>query len=734
MYGNMIAVAVRTTTWVLLTSLAAGCSNTPVPGDNAQTAVSSARTLADLQVVDCLLSGQVRKLGQQMTFLTAGRAIKTTAADCAIRGGEYVAYDRSNYATALQVWLPQAQAGDATAQNYVGEIYEKGLGTTPDFGQAAQWYRKAAGQGHTRAQINLAYLYEKGQGVQKDFAEALRLYRQASGLGEGIALDTGEIGQLQQALTRSRQSEASLREELASTRRQLEQSRAALRKRKADAALQERRWEQSRRTWTQEQQQARVAGDDAGVRRLQEQLDVQAAQVRKSREDIARLEQEAARYKEQAQALAAKQPAGGRNSQDTAPMTEAGTRWSSDRTDATAQRDTAPDTPEPGLTGPRLEFIGPRIEIIEPPITLNRGLGAKIKVNTAMERSLLGKATSSLGIRELTVNGQATTFDDRGLFRTAVRVQSPDTPVTVVAIDKGGKRVNVQFQFVVERGTEEQKTPLPTAATASTGEGKYYALLIGNNDYAHLSTLNTPVHDVQALGQVLQTRYGFSVTPVINATRWQTLSALHALRAKLADNDNVLIYYAGHGDIDKVNQRGHWLPVDAERSNPANWISNVEVTDAINLMPARRILVIADSCYAGTLTRSALTQLANDATSPEQQARWVRALSSKRSRTVLSSGGEVPVPDSAGADPQHSQFAAALLQVLSSNREMLEGGRLYREVAARLAFKGQGDRGTQVPGYAPVKYAGHEAGDFVFVPATQNLSDNAKVEPAFVGR
>ncbi|WP_166804973.1 tetratricopeptide repeat protein [Nitrosococcus wardiae] len=101
----------------------------------------------ELLIVDCLLPGQVRKLGQQFTYLTPRRPIKTTIIDCEIRGGEYVAYDRANYATALKIWLPKAQEGDPAAQTYVGEIYEKGLGVKADYELAFHWYQKAAAQG-----------------------------------------------------------------------------------------------------------------------------------------------------------------------------------------------------------------------------------------------------------------------------------------------------------------------------------------------------------------------------------------------------------------------------------------------------------------------------------------------------------------------------------------------------------------------------------------------------------
>jgi hypothetical protein len=86
---------------------------------------------ADLLIVDCLLPGQVRKLGR-MVHSTPRRPRKTTAMNCEIRGGEYVAYDRSNYATALSVWLEKAEYGDVVAQNHVGEISE----TTPFFARA----------------------------------------------------------------------------------------------------------------------------------------------------------------------------------------------------------------------------------------------------------------------------------------------------------------------------------------------------------------------------------------------------------------------------------------------------------------------------------------------------------------------------------------------------------------------------------------------------------------------
>ena len=84
---------------------------------------------------------------------------------------------RANYQTALKVWLGQAEEGNVDAQNYVGEIYLKGLGTEPDYAKAAQWFEKSAAQGSRRARINLGYLYEQGLGVPQDISKALNLVR-----------------------------------------------------------------------------------------------------------------------------------------------------------------------------------------------------------------------------------------------------------------------------------------------------------------------------------------------------------------------------------------------------------------------------------------------------------------------------------------------------------------------------------------------------------------------------
>lgn len=192
--------------------------------DNAEVAaqLAAAGSIDDYVLVDCMLPGQLRQLGARMTYLTPRRAVKATRRDCGIRGGEYVLFDRSDYSNALTALLPKARAGDAVAQTYVGEIYEKGLGlAAPDHASAARWYRQAAEQGNTAAQTSLGALYERGLGVPQDKAMALDWYRKATGLTADRLIFESELKTQQAAFQR----EIALRNQVAARLQQ--QLRAA---------------------------------------------------------------------------------------------------------------------------------------------------------------------------------------------------------------------------------------------------------------------------------------------------------------------------------------------------------------------------------------------------------------------------------------------------------------------------------------------------------------------------
>ena len=83
-------------------------------------------------------------------------------------------------------------------------------------------------------------------------------------------------------------------------------------------------------------------------------------------------------------------------------------------------------------------------------------------------------------------------------------------------------------------------------------------------------------------------------------------------------------------------------------------------------------------------------------------------MSRKKARTVLTSGGLEPVEDSGGGD--HSAFAKAFLDVLTENRGVLDGHRLFTLMRRPVMVNSD-----QTPEYGDIRKAGHDGGDFLFV-------------------
>lgn len=93
------------------------------------------------------------------------------------------AFERRDYATALQEWRPLAEEGDAAAQFSLGVMYYYGQGVRQDYEAAMTLYRRAAAQDHAGAQFNLGIMYLRGEGVPEDDEEGLKWLHKAAEQG-----------------------------------------------------------------------------------------------------------------------------------------------------------------------------------------------------------------------------------------------------------------------------------------------------------------------------------------------------------------------------------------------------------------------------------------------------------------------------------------------------------------------------------------------------------------------
>ncbi len=312
-------------------------------------------------------------------------------------------------------------------------------------------------------------------------------------------------------------------------------------------------------------------------------------------------------------------------------------------------------------------------------------------VTEAPEIDISGSVSDASTVTDLLINERPVNMRADGSFHTKQSLKIGVNKFAFTAIDEWGNRAEKTIQILRKQ--------------LDLDLGDYHALVIGNNDYGDMPKLKTAVADAEAVSQVLEDRYGFSVTKLINATRFDMIGAMGDLRAKLSYDTNLLVYYAGHGIVDPVTERGYWLPVDAHQNNSANWVSNDDITDMLKAIPARHILVIADSCYSGTLVRAAPINL----DTWEDRRDWLKRIVEKRSRTALASGGLEPVADAGSGG--HSVFAAALLSVLRDNSEIVEAQALFAPVRKSVVLNAD-----QTPVYSDIRLAGHDGGDFIFAP------------------
>jgi len=255
--------------------------------------------------------------------------------------------------------------------------------------------------------------------------------------------------------------------------------------------------------------------------------------------------------------------------------------------------------------------------------------------------------------------------------------------------------------------------PVSKKAVTPFNNGLYRALIIGNNNYrdedGRWKPLETAVADARAVKDLLQNTYGFSDVSILeNATRRDVLQAFEKLSQKVLPNDNVLVYYAGHGFMESDTQRGFWVPVDAKGSDNTTFLRNSTIRDELTTLAsrARHTLLVSDSCFSGSLLRRG-TRGISEAPDSEQ---YYKKVSNKKSVQIMAAGGLEYVDDKYKSS-DHSPFTYFFLNELKNNdRAMLTLSELSTNVEKAVA-----NNVDQVPESGVLQGAGDELGEFIFI-------------------
>lgn len=242
----------------------------------------------------------------------------------------------------------------------------------------------------------------------------------------------------------------------------------------------------------------------------------------------------------------------------------------------------------------------------------------------------------------------------------------------------------------------------PTGSNALKNiTGKYYALIIGINDYddPNINSLDKPIRDAEMFYNAITTRYTFdneNVRILRNAKYAEIVAALDFFAKKIKPEDNFLIFYAGHGIWEPQAENGYWIPSDARRSSKLAWFRNSTLRDYLKEINSKHTLLISDACFGGSIfkTRAAF----NDASTA------INMLYDMKSRKAMTSGTLNEVPD-------ESAFIKYLvLRLLDNKEKYLTSAQLFSSFQMAVT-----NNSNSVPQYGVIQDVNDEGGDFIFI-------------------
>lgn len=247
-------------------------------------------------------------------------------------------------------------------------------------------------------------------------------------------------------------------------------------------------------------------------------------------------------------------------------------------------------------------------------------------------------------------------------------------------------------------------------AQLETEARRDYALVFGINEYDEWNGLTNPVFDATTIAKELEESYGFEVDLVLNAEKSTIEQKLVGLYDRsYLENDQVLIFYAGHGQFDERTTRGFLVPKDGKLNDPvgSSYLSYSNVRDLVDNIPAKHVMLMLDACFGGTFDQDIARAGSRGQDNADMASRteFIQRKLKFRTRMYVTSGGKEYVKD--GRPGHHSPFAKQFLAALrdyGGADGILTKSELksYMEVLAQMPR--MGDFGTYEPG-----------SDFIFI-------------------
>lgn len=249
-----------------------------------------------------------------------------------------------------------------------------------------------------------------------------------------------------------------------------------------------------------------------------------------------------------------------------------------------------------------------------------------------------------------------------------------------------------------------ERAGIPINIEAEKPQGKSLVICIGINKYKNWQKLNNAVNDALGFQQLMVDKLGFTapIEPLIDekATK-DAIDDLvkEKLREFIEENDNLIVFFAGHGHTRQESETGYIIPIEARSPNPKEfWGDYIRLNhwlEEIAELPARHILVILDACHSGFALGKAMNSFRDAVT-------YKKDLNNKKSRKVITSARrEQPALDG-GSIPGHSLFTGTLIDGFNWGKADLDGNGLITSLELGLYVQqkvGQASESKQTPDF-----------------------------------
>jgi hypothetical protein len=310
------------------------------------------------------------------------------------------------------------------------------------------------------------------------------------------------------------------------------------------------------------------------------------------------------------------------------------------------------------------------------------------------EIPLIGKIKDNVGIESMILNSEFLKLSESGQFAERLELLPGENIIIIGAMD-------VNNNFVEKRFIVHYKPAKVSLAEKVRLESIYYALIIGIDNYSDpaINSLDNAMQDAQDLYDILINKYTFdkdNIQFLKDAKREEIIYALDYLSRQVTPDDNLLIFYAGHGIFDEEANIGYWLPSNARKITTADWFANSQLVDYIKRINSKHTLLITDACFGGSIFK----MRAAFADAPLA----IEKLYELPSRKAMTSGTLTAVPDK-------SPFAKYLIERLENNKEQYYSA---EQLFSSLKFAVI-NNSDAVPQYGEIRNVGDQGGDFIFI-------------------